>query len=192
VDGIGPWHAHAGVRPYEVVIGVEERQLLTQARFVFAPRVDSPPDGRAMLAQVQIQALDKRRIDLPTSPGQPRLDGLSHAEHDLVLDPHEASPAVGLDDLRLEELRQGHPAGFGHRPLALTPFGLHPLTVVRDQCDAVVPKAVSQKERCAVWRQDLGDLMDETLRHGESALTDVNPCGQNFRMRCASYSYQPH
>jgi len=56
---------------------MEQSQLLTQARFVCAPRVDSPPDGRDMLAKVQIQALDKRRIDLPTSLGQPRLDGLS-------------------------------------------------------------------------------------------------------------------
>ena len=33
---------------------MEQSQLLTQARFVFAPRVDSPPDGRDMLAKVQI------------------------------------------------------------------------------------------------------------------------------------------
>jgi hypothetical protein len=83
------------------VVDMEQSQLLTQARFMFAPRVDAPPDGRDMLAKVQIQALDKRRIDLPTTLGQPRLDGLSHAEHNLVLDPHEASPAVGLDDLRI-------------------------------------------------------------------------------------------
>ena len=127
-----------------------------------------------MLAKVQIQALDKRRIDLPTTLGQPRLDGLSHAEHNLVLDPYEASPAIGLDDLRIEELRPWHPAGFGQRPFALTPLGLNPPTIVRDQRDEVVPKAVRQKERCAVWRQDPGELMDETLGHGEGALTDIN------------------
>jgi hypothetical protein len=69
---------------------------------MFAQRVDLPPDGRDMLAKVQIQALDKRRIDLPTPLGQHRLDGLTRADHDLVLDPYEASPAVGLDDLRIE------------------------------------------------------------------------------------------
>src|SRR5215831_21116955 len=113
---------------------------------MFAQRGDSPPDGRDMLAKVQIQALDKRRIDLPPMLGQHQLDGLSHAEHDLVLDPREASPAVGLDDLRIEELRPWHPAGFGHRPFALTPLGLNPPTIVSDQRDEVVPKAVSQKE----------------------------------------------
>src|SRR5918996_2931237 len=126
-----------------------------------------------MLAQVQVEALGKRRVDLPASLGQYLLDYLTRAEHHAVFDPNDAPPAVGLDDLSIEELRQWHPAGFGHRPFALTPLGLNPLTVVSDQRGEVVPKAVSQKERCAIWRQDLGDLMDETLRHGEGALTDV-------------------
>ena len=74
--GIGQWQAQAGMRQHEVVIGVEERQLLTQARFVFAQRVDSPPDGRDMLAQVQIEALDKRRIDLGDFCTTPRIGAL--------------------------------------------------------------------------------------------------------------------
>jgi hypothetical protein len=156
------------------LIGVEESQLLAYAGFVFAQRVDPPPNGRDRLAQVQVEALGNRRVDLPASLGEYLLDGLTRAEHHAMFDPNDAPPAVGLDDLRIEELRQGHPAGFGYRPFALTPFGLNPLTVVCGQCDEVVPKAVSQKARCAIWRQDLGDLMDETLRHGESALTDVN------------------
>jgi hypothetical protein len=36
---------------------VEESQLLADAGFVCAQRVDPPPNGRDMLAQVQIQGL---------------------------------------------------------------------------------------------------------------------------------------
>jgi hypothetical protein len=154
MDGIGQWPAQAGMRPHEVVRGAEERQLLTQARFVCAPRVDAPPDGRDRLAQVQIQALDKRRVDRPTPLGQPRLDGLSHAEYDLVLDPHEASPAVGLDDLRIEEPRPWHPAGFGQRPFALTPLGLNPPTVVRNQRDEVARVAGKPMQKCTLSCND--------------------------------------
>jgi len=58
--------------------------------------------------------------------------------------------------------------------LCLAPPGLNPLTVVRDQRDKVVVKAVRQQERGAVRREDLGELMDEPLGHGEGALTDIN------------------
>ena len=49
------WQAQAGVRQHEVVIGVEDRQLLAYAGFVFAQRVDPPPNGRDMLAKVQVE-----------------------------------------------------------------------------------------------------------------------------------------
>jgi hypothetical protein len=61
MDGQWQWQTQALVRQHEIVIHMEQSQLLTQARLVFAQRVDSPPDGRDMLAKVQIQALDKRR-----------------------------------------------------------------------------------------------------------------------------------
>ena len=37
------------------MIGVEDRQLLAYAGFVFAQRVDPPPNGRDMLAKVQVE-----------------------------------------------------------------------------------------------------------------------------------------
>lgn len=51
--------AHAGGGQHEVVLGVEERPLLTQPRFVFAQRVDPPTDRCDLLAQVESQAFDK-------------------------------------------------------------------------------------------------------------------------------------
>jgi hypothetical protein len=56
--GAGHWlelwqgHAQAGVGQDKIVVGVEQSQLLTQSRFVFAQRVDPSPDGRHMLAKI--------------------------------------------------------------------------------------------------------------------------------------------
>jgi hypothetical protein len=121
-----------------------------------------------------MEALDKRGVDLPPSFGQHLLHRLQHAEHDLVLDPNDASPAVGLDDLRIEEFRPWHPAGFGPRPFALTPLGWHPLTVMRDERSEILPKAIRQKQRGTVRREYLGDLMHEALGQGKRAVTHVD------------------
>jgi hypothetical protein len=85
------------------VIDLEERQLLTQPRFVFAHRGDPPPNRRHRLAQVQMQALDKGRIALPAPLGQDGLDGLGRAEDDAVGDPDNAPAPVPLDHLRLAQ-----------------------------------------------------------------------------------------
>src|SRR5882724_2623880 len=144
MDGLGQWQwqTQARVRQHEIVVYMVQSQLLTQARFVFAPRVDAPPDGRDMLAKVQIQALDKRRIDLPSSLGQHRLDGLSHAEHDPVLDPYEASTPIRLDDLGIEQLGLWPPARLGLGACGLAALGWHPLAIMRDERGEVRPKAV--------------------------------------------------
>ena len=75
---------------------MEQGQLLSQPRFVFAQRIDPTADRRHMLAKVQIQALNKTRIDLLTALGQDRLDGLCRAEYHPVFDAHDASTPVGF------------------------------------------------------------------------------------------------
>jgi hypothetical protein len=45
---------------------------------------------------------------------------------------------------------------------------------MRDERGEVLPKAVGQEQRGAAWSQYLGELMDETLGHGQDALTDIN------------------
>jgi hypothetical protein len=56
-----------------------------------------------MLAKVQIQAFDKRGINLPTPLGQDRLDGLCRSKDDAVFHSNDTSPPVGFDDLGIEQ-----------------------------------------------------------------------------------------
>jgi hypothetical protein len=83
--------AQAGVGQPEVVAYMEERQLLAQSRFVFAPRVNPSPDRRHMLTKIQIQTLGKRGVDLPPPLGQDGLDDRCRAEDDAVFDPDDGS-----------------------------------------------------------------------------------------------------
>jgi hypothetical protein len=81
---------------------VEQRQLLAQSRFVFAHRVDLPTDGRHMLTKIQMQALDKTRVDRPPPLSQDGLDGPACAEDDAMGDPNDVLAPIGLDHLRIE------------------------------------------------------------------------------------------
>ena len=92
---------------------MEERQLLTQSRFVFAQRVDPTTDGRHMLAKIQIQALGKGGVDLPTPLGQDRLDGRCRAKDDTVCNPHDTLAPIALDDLGIESPGKGIQRGLG-------------------------------------------------------------------------------
>jgi hypothetical protein len=107
------------------------------------------------------------------SPLNP-MECVSHAEHNPVLDPHEASTLITLDNLGIEQFGLRHPARPGCRAFGLAALGLYPLTVMRDERGEVLPKAVGQEQRGAVWSQYLGELMDEPLGHGQGALTDIN------------------
>ena len=77
-DRFEPRQGQAQVRvgQHEVVIHLEQRQLLTQPGFVFAQCIDPSSHRRHMLAKVQVEALDKARVDFPAPFGQDRLDGL--------------------------------------------------------------------------------------------------------------------
>src|SRR6516165_2825879 len=59
----------------EIVIGVEQRQLILQAVLALAQRVNPPSHCGYPLANIQVQSLDKGRIDLPghtsTTPASP-------------------------------------------------------------------------------------------------------------------------
>jgi hypothetical protein len=117
----------------KIVVGVEQRQLLTQSRFVFVQRVDPPANGRHMLTKIQIQALDEGGIDLPTPLGQDGLDGLCRTEDDAVCDPDDVPAPVALDHLRIEQPGQRHPPGFELRPFGLAARGVNPLAVMGDE-----------------------------------------------------------
>jgi hypothetical protein len=44
----------------KIVIDLEQRQLIPQARFALAKRVDPPPDRGYTLTDVQVKSFDKR------------------------------------------------------------------------------------------------------------------------------------
>jgi hypothetical protein len=92
---------------------MEERQLLAQSRFVFAQRVDPTTDRRHMLAKIQIQALDKGGMDLPTALGQDGFDGRCRAKDDAVFDPDDTPAPVTLGGLEQGAVPEGP---FPHSP----------------------------------------------------------------------------
>jgi hypothetical protein len=60
--------AQAGMGQNKIVVCVEQSQLLTQSRFVFAQRVDPTTDRRHMLAKIQMQAVAVgRRVTPPAA-----------------------------------------------------------------------------------------------------------------------------
>ena len=116
------------MRQTEVVIGMIQGQLLAQARLVFAPRHDAPPDGRHMLADRQVDALDECRVDLPARLGQHLRDPAQGAEDDPVAYANQPPAPILFYHLRLEHVGQRHPAGLGHRSCGLPARWLQPLT----------------------------------------------------------------
>ena len=102
----------------EIVIHLEQHQLIPQACFALAEGVHPAPDRRHPLTDVEVEALDKRRVDGPATGRQDLLDGQFGTEHHTVFDPDDAPTPVGLDDLRVEQLGSGIHRGLGMGPLA--------------------------------------------------------------------------
>jgi hypothetical protein len=86
-----------------------------------------------MLAYRQVEALDKRRVDLPTARRQHLLDGFQGAKHDAVLHADQTAAPHGLDHLRIEQPGEWHPARFRRRALGPPARRLDPLAIVRQQ-----------------------------------------------------------
>src|SRR6266705_5412090 len=127
-----------------------------------------------MLTDGEVDAFNERRVALPAVRGEPLLDRLQGAEHDAVAYADQAPPAHRLDDLRIEELRQGHPAGLGRWTCVVSTWELYPLPVVGEQRGQIVFEPIGEKQRDTAWRQHLHDLMDEALRHRQGAWADID------------------
>jgi hypothetical protein len=67
VGGFRLWEglAYAGVGQDKMVIDLEQRQLIPQARFALTEGIDPASDRCDPLADVEVEPLDKRRIDAP-------------------------------------------------------------------------------------------------------------------------------
>jgi hypothetical protein len=156
----------------KVVIDVIQHQLLAQARFVFAQRADPPANSSHMLADVEVDPLDEGGIDLAAKGSSHRIDSLQGAKHHAVTHPHQAPAPHRLDDLRREELRHRHPARLRRRPFVLAAWRLHPGPIVGQQGRHVRAKAIREKAWRAVGGQELRDVVDKTLGHGQGAIAD--------------------
>src|SRR5262249_3734393 len=75
---------------------------------------------------------------------------------------------------RVEQLWEWHPTWLGGRAVHLPAWWLHPLPIVPQQGRQILPKSVGEKQRGTVGSQDLGNMVDKALRHGERVLPDVD------------------
>ena len=87
----------------EIIVDMIQRQLPPQALLALAQRIDPPPNRGDMLAQAEVEAFHKRRLDLPAAGRQHLLDRLQGAEHDAVLHIAQAPAPHSLHHLRLEQ-----------------------------------------------------------------------------------------
>src|SRR5262249_37167171 len=145
-----------------------------QAILALAERADPSPNRGYMLADGQVEAFHECRIDLPTAGSQHLLDGLKRAEHDPVSHADQAPAAYGLDDLSVEQLWEWHPAWLGGRVLDLPARWLHPLAEMGEERCGILLEAVGQEERHTAGRQQLADLVDHALRHGQRAFAHID------------------
>ena len=103
----------------EVVVAVVQGQLLVQALFALAQGGDASADRRHMLPDGEVEAFHECRVDLPATGCQHLLHGLKRPEDHPVTDAYQAPAPRRFDDLRIEQLGQGHPARLGHRACGL-------------------------------------------------------------------------
>src|SRR5437879_7256029 len=141
-------------------------ELLAYAVLVFAQRGDAPSNSGHMLAHRQVEALDKRCVDLPTARRKHLLDGFQGAKHHAVAHVHQTPAAHGLDHLRIEQLGQGHPAWLGYRPCGLATSGLYPAPEMGEQRGRILLEAIRVDLEQAVWRLDMVIMLELALRLG--------------------------
>jgi len=119
------------VRQHEIVVNMGQCQLVPQARLTLAQRAGTPSNRRDVLTQTEVEALHQGGVDGPTQRTPYLIDGLKRAKDHTVRDVDSSPTPRGLDHLRIEHLRPGHPARLGPRPCGLTPRRLHPAPIVR-------------------------------------------------------------
>ena len=158
----------------KIVGSLLQCQRLPQAVLALAERADSSSHRGHLLADGQIEAFHKRRLDLPTAGSQHLLDGLQRAAYAPVSHADQAPVAYGLDDLRVEPWWEWPPARLGCRAWGLPARRLHPLAAMGEERCGLLLEAVGQEERHPAGRQPLADLVDHALRHGQRALAHID------------------
>jgi hypothetical protein len=113
------------------VIHLEQGQLIPQARFALAERIDPTTNRRYALTNIEVEPFDKRGIDRPATLRQDLLHRLNCPEDDAVTDAPQASTPRRLDHLCVEERRQRHPPRLRSWSCGLATLGVHPLAKMR-------------------------------------------------------------
>jgi hypothetical protein len=108
------------------VVRLIQGQLLAHALLAFAQGHDATPDGGQVLVDRQVDALNERGVDVPPLWGQHVLDTSLRAEHYAMAHLNQLSASVFLDDLRIEQPCQGHPARLRGRACGLSERELNP------------------------------------------------------------------
>src|SRR5215467_13427817 len=94
----------------KIIVAMEDGHLLPQPVFALAERADPAPDRGDMLADAEVDPLHEGGIDVPTKRSEEVIDGLQGAKHHAVLHVDQTPAPYGLHHLRIEQLRQWHPA----------------------------------------------------------------------------------
>jgi hypothetical protein len=155
----------------ERLVDLRHGQLLPQPIFALAERADTPSNRGHMRADGQGEAFDPRRVALPAVRGEHLRDCRKGPAHAALLDAEPTPPAHRLASLRIEQLREGHPARRGHRALAA--WGLPPVSIRGQPGQPLLSAPVGQTQGGAVRGQHLGHLMAPALGHGCAAFPDV-------------------
>ena len=153
---------------------LEQRQLIEQAGFALAQGVDPTAHRRDPLADVQIQPLHKRGIDLPATRPQDLLDPFHGAKHHTVCHARDTPTPVRLHDLRLQQLGKRYPAGGRPHSFGVVPLRLPPRAKVGQQGGAVLLEAIGQQQRDTARCSHPHDLMHHALSQGQGAGADIN------------------
>jgi hypothetical protein len=96
------------------------------------------------------------------------LERLQRAEHHAVVHPNYALAPLLLNDLRIKQRGQGHPARFGTGSLVLAALGLRLHARVAQDGREILLKPVAEPRGHPPWCQYADNLMSHTLgqRHG--------------------------
>src|ERR1043165_8413070 len=98
------------------LIDLIQNQLLAQASFLRAQRVDAASYGGDMGAQVKVEAFNQGRINLPAIGGQHLGDCFQGAKDDAVCDTYQPATSHRLDDLSVKQPWLPHPTRLGDWP----------------------------------------------------------------------------
>src|SRR5215813_12076848 len=128
---------------YEIVVGVEQRQLMLHAVCPLAQRINPTSYRCHALTDVQVQPFYKPGIDLAGQRSQHCIDGLQRTKDDPVCHADQTPTSILLDDLRVEQPTQRPPAWLGPRAFLLAACRVNPAAEMAQFYDPTTPEIIT-------------------------------------------------